>query len=153
MILNPAVPIDMVATAAHELSHRLLAPRLCRELPSESYAVAARECYGQFKWEDFSPEEGTMEEELIAARKAHGLDFIRMAIHVSARLCDMRWPLTTTELLFWEEVTSTRPFEFFDALRDECHDLRDEPLSAIKSIPPPPGFNSLFESPENYRPL
>lgn len=153
MILNPAVPIDMVATAAHELSHRLLAPTLCKDPPSQAYVVAARQCIEQAEWEDFSPEAATLEEELVAARKAHGLDFIRMAIHVSARLCEMRWPLNTTELLFWQEVTSTPSFEFFDALRDECHELRDEPLSAIKSIPPPTGFNSLFESPENYRPF
>lgn len=154
MILNPNVPIaEIVGTVSHEITHRLMAPTLCCDLPSQAYAVAARECIGQVEWEDFSPEAETLEGELIAAREDHSLAFIRMAIHTSCRLCEMGWPLDTFQMLSWREVTNTRSFEFFDCLRDECYDLRNEPLSAIKSIPPPLRLNSLFEPPGNFRPL
>lgn len=154
MILNARAPIaEIVATAAHEISHRLMAPTLCSDLPSQAYAVAARECIGQVEWEDFSLGAETPEAELLAAREAHSPSFVRMAIHISARMCAMRWQLDTFELLSWREITSTPPSAFFDCLRGECYDLRDEPLSAIKSIPPPSGFSSLFESPKNFRPL
>ncbi|APZ96930.1 hypothetical protein [Fuerstiella marisgermanici] len=152
MILQHDLPIaEFTAVAVHELTHRLMAETLCNESPSQAYAEAARQCIGRSTWQDFG-ESDTVEAELLAAREAHGLPFIRMMIHVASRMDWRRWPIDTFELLDWREVTNTPSFEFFETLRYECHALRNEPLSVVKALPPPAEFGSLFEPVKNFRP-
>ncbi len=125
------------AVAAHELSHCLLVPGLCRDagLADEReralFPLAVSESAADYGV-DFE-------------RLHHGPEFIRLAMHVRWRMIQHDWLVPFCDIADWPRYGSHPGERYRMALKDEFRRLQDLPLSEITSIPARDEFAKLFD--------